>query len=169
VATTRAGIDRRVEVSNIFTGINATGGVFGAAKSFLLHYQPGIPHHENTVYRNDGYGNPQPVTVVSPAEGFKHLGISQSTDDVWSKTLHPVWVQLKKDAAKIIKCRLTSDQLRYIVNSVWIPRMTYRTQLNTSLRAAKHVDKLVSHVARSVLCPMQHRKNCSMTMPKELV
>lgn len=38
VATTREGIESRVEVSNVFTGVNATGGVFGTTKSFLLHY-----------------------------------------------------------------------------------------------------------------------------------
>ncbi|OWY98145.1 hypothetical protein PHMEG_00031160 [Phytophthora megakarya] len=151
VATTRAGIESRVEISNIFTGIHATGGVFGASKSFLLHYQPGRHTHEDTVYLNDGLGIPQPVTVVSPAEGFKHLGISQSTDDIWSKTLRPVWQQLKRDAANIIKCQLTAAQLQYVVNSVWIPRMQYRTQLGTSLKAAHQVDKLVRHVARNVL------------------
>ncbi|GMF18245.1 unnamed protein product [Phytophthora fragariaefolia] len=80
VATTREGIESRVAMSDIFTGINATGGVFGSSKSFMLHYQPGRPIHEDSVYLNDGYGKPQPVTVVSPAEGFKHLGITQSTD-----------------------------------------------------------------------------------------
>ncbi|KAG3141691.1 hypothetical protein PI126_g15370 [Phytophthora idaei] len=38
VATTREGIESRVKVSTKFTGINATGRVFGAAKSFWLHY-----------------------------------------------------------------------------------------------------------------------------------
>lgn len=49
VDTTREGIESRVEVSNIITGINATGGVLGAAKWFLLHYQPGKPRHEDSI------------------------------------------------------------------------------------------------------------------------
>ncbi|EGZ24290.1 hypothetical protein PHYSODRAFT_296426 [Phytophthora sojae] len=40
VATTRSGIEHRVAVSNVFTGIHGTGGVFGASKSFLLQYTP---------------------------------------------------------------------------------------------------------------------------------
>ncbi|OWY94523.1 hypothetical protein PHMEG_00035714 [Phytophthora megakarya] len=143
--------ESRVEITNIFTGIHATDGVFGASKSFLLHYQPGRHTHEDTVYLNDGLGIPKPVTVVSPAEGFKHLGLSQSTDNIWSKTLRPVWQQLKRDAAHIIKYQLTAAQLQYVVNSVWITRMQYRTQLGTSLKAAHQVDKLVRHVARNVL------------------
>ncbi|EGZ11184.1 hypothetical protein PHYSODRAFT_318057 [Phytophthora sojae] len=125
VATTRSDIEHRVAVSNVFTGIHGTGGVFGASKSFLL----------------------QAVTIVSPAEGFKHLGIIQSTDDVWSATFAPVWNALRREADIITRLQLT------VTNSsiLWLPRVQYRTQLNTSHKIAKHVDILIRRVAKHVL------------------
>lgn len=74
VATTRVGIYHRVAVSNIFTAISGTGGVFGASKSFLLQYAPHQPRDEATVFLQDDTGNPRAVTVVSPLEGLKHFG-----------------------------------------------------------------------------------------------
>ncbi|OWZ16651.1 hypothetical protein PHMEG_0009523 [Phytophthora megakarya] len=60
------------EISNIFTGIHASGGLFGAKKFFFLHHHPVLQPHEDTVYLNDGCGAPHPVAVLHPAEGFKH-------------------------------------------------------------------------------------------------
>ncbi|EGZ06668.1 hypothetical protein PHYSODRAFT_306861 [Phytophthora sojae] len=151
VATTRSGIEHRVAVSKVFTGIHGTGGVFGASKSFLLQFTPTERSASNTVYLHDGTGQPRAVTIVIPAEGFKHLGIIQSTDDVWSATLAPVWNALRREADIITRLQLTHDQLQYIVNHVWLPRVQYRAQLNTSHKIAKHVDILIRRVAKHVL------------------
>ncbi|OWZ14019.1 hypothetical protein PHMEG_00012560 [Phytophthora megakarya] len=149
--TTHAGIEHRVAVSNIFTGIKGTGGVFGAAKSFLMQYTPGQTPPNESVYLHDGTGEPKAVSVVSPSEGFKHLEIYQSTEDIWSATFAPVWQSVKVAAQKICRLRLTHDQLRYIVNHVWLPRIQYRTQLNSSHKIVKHVDAMIRRVARHTL------------------
>ncbi|EGZ23261.1 hypothetical protein PHYSODRAFT_295736 [Phytophthora sojae] len=91
------------------------------------------------------------VTVVSPSEGFKHLGIFQSTGDIWSSTIAPVWSTLKSEAERISRLQLSHRQLQYIVNHGWLPRVQYRTQLNVSHKVAKHIDILVRRTAEQVL------------------
>ncbi|RHY41112.1 hypothetical protein DYB34_009165 [Aphanomyces astaci] len=78
IATTYAGIQDRARISNTFTGQSASGGVFGADKSFLLYLSP---RAHPAIALNDGLGVPQPIRVVAPSEGFRHLGIHQGTDN----------------------------------------------------------------------------------------
>lgn len=51
----------------------------------------------------DGKGNQQDVRTVSPAEGFPHVGIYQSSLDLWSRTFAPVWHRLLHQASRIMK------------------------------------------------------------------
>ncbi|RQM22321.1 hypothetical protein B5M09_011381 [Aphanomyces astaci] len=70
ISTSYSGIQDRVRISNQFTGQSASGGVFGADKSFLLYLSP---HAYPAVALNDGLGNPQPIRVVATSEGFRVL------------------------------------------------------------------------------------------------
>ena len=78
VATSYAGIQHRTSISNQFTGIHGTGSVYGNSKSFFMYYDPTGAHHR-TVELHNGIGEPKPVTVVAPNEGFKDLGIQQGS------------------------------------------------------------------------------------------
>jgi hypothetical protein len=47
--------------------------------------------------------------------------------------------------------RITAQELRYIVNHVWIPWVQYRMQLNSSLKIAEHIDKVIRETAKHTL------------------
>ncbi|GMF37344.1 unnamed protein product [Phytophthora fragariaefolia] len=120
--------------------------------SFLTMYKPGrVSHTEAGVKLNDGKEIPQLVTMVNPTEGIKHLRVTQSTVDMRSKTIKDSYEQLQLEGRKLIFKKVSVDQLRYIVNHVWVPRVQYRTQLRTSLKVVQPFDKLVRHIARRVL------------------
>ncbi|CAK4142199.1 unnamed protein product [Aphanomyces euteiches] len=77
VATSYVGIQHRATTSNIFTGKYASGGVFGAEKSFMLYLSP---HHYPAISLNNGLGEPEPVKILAPIEGLQnceHLSKSQ--------------------------------------------------------------------------------------------
>ncbi|KAJ8537342.1 hypothetical protein ON010_g13255 [Phytophthora cinnamomi] len=86
VTTSFDGLTDRANVTNLFTGKYATGGVFGSAESFQMYLAPPGEHYP-AVLLNDGNGTPQPVQVVAPEQGFKHLGIYQGGDDQWVASL----------------------------------------------------------------------------------
>ncbi|EGZ13858.1 hypothetical protein PHYSODRAFT_316842 [Phytophthora sojae] len=150
VTTSHRGIQARSAVTNVFTGKMGTGGVFGAAKSFMMYLAPMNTHYD-AVELNDGYSVPRPVPVVAPDEGFKHLGIYQGGGNLWEATISPVWVRLTDEAARLQRLQISLEQFRYIVNSVWIPRLRYRMVLGGAISVAGMVDTFIRHVARSVL------------------
>ncbi|KAF4136487.1 hypothetical protein GN958_ATG14303 [Phytophthora infestans] len=80
VTTSYNGLVDRARVTNMFTGKYATGGVFGSAKSFQMYLARSTEHYP-AVHLNDGHGIPQPVQIVSPKQGFKHLGIYKGGED----------------------------------------------------------------------------------------
>lgn len=131
---------------NVFTEVSGTGSVFGAEKPFLLVYKPGSGSYmEDRVRWNDGEGIPQLVTTPSSADGIKHLGIIQSSADMWSKTIKSTYEQMQLEGMKLVRKQVSVDQLCYVVNHVLIARVQYRTQLGTSLKVAKHFDFLEAH------------------------
>ncbi|OWY91229.1 hypothetical protein PHMEG_00040281 [Phytophthora megakarya] len=74
ITTTYRGIEARSAMTNIFTGKLGTGGVFGAAKSFMMYLGNNDTHYDADML-NDGLSIPRPIRIVTPGEGFKHLGI----------------------------------------------------------------------------------------------
>ncbi|KAF0776048.1 hypothetical protein AaE_000252, partial [Aphanomyces astaci] len=147
IATSYTGIQHRATTSNIFTGIHGSGGVFGAAKSFMIYYSPSGLHYP-TVDLNDGLGLPQPVTMAPPMEGFKHLGIQQGFGGTWDITISATWTKLKQDVHRAAACQLTLRQFQYLVNSVWLPRILYRTTLSPAIHVASAFDTLIRRAAR---------------------
>ncbi|ETV65660.1 hypothetical protein H257_17655 [Aphanomyces astaci] len=147
IATSYTGIQHRATTSNIFTGIHGSGGVFGAAKSFMIYYSPSGLHYP-TVDLNDGLGLPQPVTMAPPMEGFKHLGIQQGFGGTWDITISATWTKLKQDVHRAAACQLTIRQFQYLVNSVWLPRILYRTTLSPAIHVASAFDTLIRRAAR---------------------
>ncbi|EGZ08820.1 hypothetical protein PHYSODRAFT_318726 [Phytophthora sojae] len=137
ITTSLRGIQARAKTTNIFTGKAGTGGVFGAEKSFMM-YLTSNNEHFDAVQLNDGLGIPRGVKVVSPEEGFKHLGVYHGGDNLWEATITPTWVRLTEEADRIVRQKLSLVQFRYIVNSVWIPRLRYP-------------GSIIRQVARSVL------------------
>lgn len=105
--------------------------------------------HYPAVELNNGLGNPQPVKVVSPQEGFKHLGIQQGGHDQWAHTVAATWKQLKIDAGRMIALQLSFEEYRYIVNKIWIPR--HHVVLSGAIKLAKRFDVFIRQVTRSVL------------------
>ena len=150
VSYTYEGICDRAEKSNIFTGCNGTGGVFGAEKSFMSYYDPSGAHYD-AVELNDGLSIPKRVTLVPPKTGFKHLGVMQSTMDLWESSISGIWSKIMKEATRMKKRGVSHNELRYIVNKVWITRIRYRLVLGPSIHAAKQFDILIRNVARNTL------------------
>ncbi|OWZ19935.1 hypothetical protein PHMEG_0005727 [Phytophthora megakarya] len=150
VSTTYEGLLDRARITNMFTGKDATGGVFGSAKSFQMYVTPD-PEHFPAVMLNDGHSVPQPVRVVAPEEGFKHLGIQQGGEDQWATSLEPTWKTLVSDADRIRRLSLSLPEFRYVVNHIWIPRFRYRMLLGGAIKMAARVDVFIRQVARSVL------------------
>ncbi|KAF0774654.1 hypothetical protein AaE_001646, partial [Aphanomyces astaci] len=148
ISTSYSGIQDRVRISNQFTGQSASGGVFGADKSFLFYLSP---HAYPTVALNDGLGNPQPIRVVAPSEGFRHLGIHQGTHNQWEETTRTVWLKLNTQAAAIAPRGLGKKELQYIINAVWIPSVLYRTAISDAISIAPALDILFRKTARRVL------------------
>ncbi|ETV65019.1 hypothetical protein H257_18192 [Aphanomyces astaci] len=148
IATTYAGIQDRARISNTFTGQSASGGVFGADKSFLLYLSP---HAHPAIALNDGLGVPQPIRVVAPSEGFRHLGIHQGTDNQWEETTRVVWQRLNTQANAVAPRGLRKKELVYIINSVWIPSVLYRTAISDAISIAPALDTLFRKTARRVL------------------
>ncbi|KAH9182004.1 hypothetical protein AeNC1_016021 [Aphanomyces euteiches] len=148
VATTYAGIQHRAAISNIFTGKYASGGVFGAEKSFMLYLSS---HHYPTISLNNGLGEPQPVKVIAPIDGFKHLGIHQGVGAQWAANTQTLWRRLKRQAEQLAPKRLTGAEFRYIVNAVWMPSILYRCALSDSLSIASAFDVLIRKTAKRVL------------------
>ncbi|RHY54582.1 hypothetical protein DYB38_007436 [Aphanomyces astaci] len=148
IATTYAGIQDRARISNTFTGQSASGGVFGADKSFLLYLSP---HAHPAIALNDGLGVPQPIRVVAPSEGFRHLGIHQGTDNQWEETTRAVWQRLNTQADAVAPRGLRKKELVYIINSVWIPSVLYRTAISDAISIAPALDTLFRKTARRVL------------------
>ncbi|RHY84389.1 hypothetical protein DYB35_007712 [Aphanomyces astaci] len=148
VSTTYAGIQDRATVSNQFTGQTASGGVFGADKSFLLYLSP---QAHPAIALNDGLGNPQPIQVVAPTEGFRHLGIHQGTHNQWEETTRTVWLKLNTQADAIAPRGLGKKELQYIINAVWIPSALYRTAISDAISIGPALDTLFRKTARRVL------------------
>ncbi|KAH9105376.1 hypothetical protein AeMF1_018778 [Aphanomyces euteiches] len=148
IATTYAGIQHRATTSNIFTGKYASGGVFGAEKSFMLYLSP---THHPAISLNNGLGEPQPVKILAPMEGFKHLGIHQGAGVQWAANTQALWHRLKRQAEQIAPKRLTGAEFRYIVNAVWLPSILYRCALSDSLSIASAFDVLIRKTAKRVL------------------
>ncbi|KAH9154065.1 hypothetical protein AeRB84_003786 [Aphanomyces euteiches] len=148
VATSYAGIQHRATTSNIFTGKYASGGVFGAEKSFMLYLSS--THHPATSL-NNGLGEPQPVKILAPIEGFKHLGIHQGAGAQWAANTQALWRKLKRQAEQIAPKRLTGAELRYIVNAVWLPSILYRCALSDSLSIVSAFDVLIRKTTKRVL------------------
>ncbi|CAK4084901.1 unnamed protein product [Aphanomyces euteiches] len=148
VATTYAGIQHRASISNIFTGKHASGGVFGAEKSFMLYLSP---HHYPAISLNNGLGEPQPVKVIAPIDGFKLLGIHQGVGAQWAANTQALWQRLKRQAEQLAPKRLTGAEFRYIVNVVWMPSIPYRCALGDSLTIASAFDVLIRKTAKRVL------------------
>ncbi|OWY99465.1 hypothetical protein PHMEG_00029526 [Phytophthora megakarya] len=107
--------------------------------------------HLPAVELNDGKGNPRPVQVVAPEEGFKHLGIQQGGEDQWATTLTDTWTRLKNEASRVTRMHLSLPEFRYVVNRVWVPRLRYRLTLGGALRMANALDVFIRQTARSVL------------------
>ncbi|EGZ14607.1 hypothetical protein PHYSODRAFT_315490 [Phytophthora sojae] len=150
ITTSLRGIQASAKTTNIFMGKAGTGGVFGAEKSFMM-YLTSNNEHFDAVQLNDGLGIPREVKVVSPEEGFKHLGVYQRGDNLWEATITPTWVRLTEEADRIVRQKLSLVQFRYIVNSVWIPRLRYRMVLGGAIGVAGSIDTFIRQVARSVL------------------
>ncbi|OWY94184.1 hypothetical protein PHMEG_00036160 [Phytophthora megakarya] len=116
--------------------------------SFLMYINP-----EQTrlpaVKLNDGKGNPRPVQVVAPEEGFKHLGIQQGGEDQWATTLTDTWTRLKNEARRVTRMHLSLPEFRYVVNRVWVPRLRYRLTLGGALRMATPLDVFIRRTARA--------------------
>ncbi|RLO10628.1 hypothetical protein DYB28_011948 [Aphanomyces astaci] len=148
ISTSYAGIQDRARISNHFTGQSASGGVFGADKSFLLYLSP---RAHPVIALNDGLGIPQPIRVVAPSEGFRHLGIHQGTDNQWEETTRAVWQRLNTQADAVAPRGLGKKELQYIVNSVWIPSVLYRTAISDAISIAPALDTLFRKTARRVL------------------
>ncbi|RHY96085.1 hypothetical protein DYB31_008119, partial [Aphanomyces astaci] len=148
ISTSYAGIQDRARISNHFTGQSASGGVFGADKSFLLYLSP---RAHPVIALNDGLGIPQPIRVVAPSEGFRHLGIHQDTDNQWEETTRAVWQRLNTQADAVAPRGLGKKELQYIVNSVWIPSVLYRTAISDAISIAPALDTLLRKTARRVL------------------
>ncbi|CAK4076950.1 unnamed protein product, partial [Aphanomyces euteiches] len=148
IATTYAGIQHRATTSNIFTGKYASGGVFGAEKSFMLYLSP---THHPAISLNNGLGEPQPVKILAPMEGFKHLGIHQGAGVQWAANTQALWHRLKRQAEQIAPKRLTGAEFRYIVNAVWLPSILYRCALSDSLSIASAFDVLIRKTTKRVL------------------
>ncbi|CAK4423226.1 unnamed protein product [Aphanomyces euteiches] len=127
IATTYAGIQHRATTSNIFTGKYASGGVFGAEKSFMLYLSP---THHPAISLNNGLGEPQPVKILAPMEGFKHLGIHQGAGVQWAANTQALWHRLKRQAEQIAPKRLTGAEFRYIVNA---PNESYNCRMTIPL------------------------------------
>ncbi|OWZ14978.1 hypothetical protein PHMEG_00011461 [Phytophthora megakarya] len=142
ITSTEQGAQERAEITTMFTGKTGTGGVFGASGGNELF---------QAVSLNDGMGIPRQVQVVSPSEGFKRLGIYQGGDDLWEAAVSPVWHQVLEEAERI-QCQLrTLQQFRYVVNSVWVPRIRYRMILGGAYRSSGLFDTFIRQVSRSVL------------------
>ncbi|KAF4044645.1 hypothetical protein GN244_ATG02872 [Phytophthora infestans] len=147
VTTSYNGLVDRARVSNMFTGKYATGGVFGSAKSFQMYLARSTEHYP-AVHLN---GIPQPVQIVSPEQGFKHLGIYQGGEDQWAASLESTWQRTVSDADRVQRLGLSLPEFRYVVSHIWIPRLRYRMVLGGSVDVAAKVDIFIRQVARSVL------------------
>ncbi|ETV64451.1 hypothetical protein H257_18668 [Aphanomyces astaci] len=81
VSTTYAGIQDRATVSNQFTGQTASGGVFGADKSFLIYLSP---QAHPAIALNDGLGKPQPIQADAIApRGLGKKELQYIINAVW--------------------------------------------------------------------------------------
>ncbi|GMF40651.1 unnamed protein product [Phytophthora fragariaefolia] len=150
ITTSIAGLQERAEVTNVFSGNNGTGGVFGAAKSFVKQVG-GNRTSDLTISLNDGMGHPKPVQVVAPAQGFKHLGIQQGGVDQWESSIAGTWARLVDDLQRIRHMDLPLAGYRYIVNCIWIPRVRYRMVLGGAIQFAPRIDTFIRQAAREVL------------------
>ncbi|OWZ11725.1 hypothetical protein PHMEG_00015212 [Phytophthora megakarya] len=150
ITSTEQRAQERAKITNMFTGKTGTGGAFGASKSYMMYLTHGNEHFQD-VSLNDGMGIPRQVQVVSPSKGFKHVGIYQCGDDLWEATVPPVWQQISEEAERIQCQRLTLHQFRYVVSSVWVPRLRYRMILGGAIRSSGLFDTFIRQVARSVL------------------
>ncbi|OWZ06142.1 hypothetical protein PHMEG_00021650 [Phytophthora megakarya] len=90
-------------------------------------------------------GIPWQVQVVSPSEGSKRLGIYQGGEGLWEARVSPIWHPISEEAERIQCQRRILQQSRYVVNSVWVPRLRYRMILGGLF------DTFIRQVARSVL------------------
>ncbi|RQM16801.1 hypothetical protein B5M09_012798, partial [Aphanomyces astaci] len=148
VSTTYAGIQDRATVSNQFKGQTTSGGVFGADKSFLLYLSP---QAHPAIALNDALRKPQPIQVVAPTEGFRHLSIHQGTHNQWEETTRTVWLKLNTQADAIAPRSLGKKELQYIINAVRIPSALYRTAISDAISIGPALDTLFRKTARRVL------------------
>lgn len=149
IATTYEGIKQRIEVSNMFTGINGTGSVYNNEKSFFMYYDPQGKHYE-TIQLHNGLGIPKPITLVAPNEGFKDLGIQQGTGQ-WLSTTQGTYNKIEMQAKQVQSKTLHRKKLQYIANGVWDPSMEYRGVVGDVGPVANAIDILKRKVARSTL------------------
>ncbi|CAK4122542.1 unnamed protein product [Aphanomyces euteiches] len=108
-------------------------------------------HHYPAISLNNGLGEPQPVKVIAPIDGFKHLGIHQGVGAQWAANTQTLWRKLKRQAEQLAPKRLTWAEFRYIVNAVWMPSILYRCALSDSLSIASAFDVLIRKTAKRVL------------------
>ncbi|CAK4143891.1 unnamed protein product [Aphanomyces euteiches] len=107
------------------------------------------PHHYPAISLNNGLGEPEPVKILAPIEGFKHLGIHQGAGVQWAANTQALWHKLKRQADQIAPKRLTGAEFRYIVNAVWLPSILYRCAISDSIASA--FDVLIRKTAKRVL------------------
>ena len=147
LANTKEGIRHRTAKSNRFMGKHGTTSTYGAHKSFFL--QVNMDEKIGPPELVNGEGIPRPVTVVAPAEGFKHLGVQQSTEDQWSQTLQKLWNKTETEAQIAISNRLTIKEANYLIECVWAPRVAYRASVADIGNLTAEWDKLARKVLRA--------------------
>ncbi|POM74154.1 LOW QUALITY PROTEIN: Hypothetical protein PHPALM_8936 [Phytophthora palmivora] len=147
VATTEQGIQARAKITNTFTGKLGTGGVFGASKSFMM-YLASSESHSSAVKLNDGLGVPRSLLHLRKGLSIlEYIKAGVITGKQLFTNLEEVIGGGTKDSTHV----LNTSQFRYIVNSVWVPRMRYRMILSGALTVAALVDTFIRQVARTIL------------------
>ncbi|ETV85625.1 hypothetical protein H257_02244 [Aphanomyces astaci] len=87
----------------------------------------------------------------------------QGTDNQWEETTRAVWQRLNTQADAVAPRGLGKKELQYIVNSVWIPSVLYRTAISDAISIAPALDTLFRKTARRVLkLPHDHPTECPL-------
>ncbi|ETV65396.1 hypothetical protein H257_17857 [Aphanomyces astaci] len=80
-----------------------------------------------------------------------HHGIHQGTHNQWEETTLTVWLKLNTQADAISPRGFGKKELQYIINSVWIPSVLYRTAICDANSITPALDSLFCKTARLVL------------------
>ena len=70
--------------------------------------------------------NGQQIIAIAPTQPFKYLGAWFSIDPGRSKVQKTIMREARQSIAKMHKAYITEKQAIYIINSVIIPRLSYR-------------------------------------------